>query len=279
MRGRGDSDIIGRVPRRIDGPSLPPADLYNDNKRRKNGMSFYRTRILIVDDSSVTRETLVSYFEEEGHETFSTDTAEGAEEILETEEIDLVLLDIRLPGKDGLTLTRELRSRSEIGIILVTGKQDDIDRIIGLECGADEYVTKPFNPREILARVKNLTRRVKKQAEVSVSETHSKPCTTMIGDWSLDNNRRLLIDEEGEIVRLTEGEFQLLTALMEKPGQTLTRDQLMDRLKNRSWNATDRTIDVLIGRLRKKLREDPVHPQMIITVHGAGYLFSAPEYA
>lgn len=230
-------------------------------------------KILVVDDSDVTRETLVSYFEEEGYSVFGASTAEMAEEILGREEIDLVLLDIRLPGKDGLTLTRELRTQSEIGIILVTGRQDEVDRIIGLECGADEYVTKPFNPREILARVKNLVRRVQKLKQQSTaSET---PASMLpIGAWLLDTHRRQLVQEGAESVQLTEGEFQLLGVLMAHPGQTLSRDQLMDRIKNRSWDATDRSIDVLIGRLRKKLETDPANPQLIITVHGVGYLYS-----
>lgn len=230
-------------------------------------------KILVVDDSDVTRETLVSYFEEEGYSVFGASTAELAEEILGREEIDLVLLDIRLPGKDGLTLTRELRTQSEIGIILVTGRQDEVDRIIGLECGADEYVTKPFNPREILARVKNLVRRVQKLKQQSTaSET---PASMLpIGAWLLDTHRRQLVQEGAESVQLTEGEFQLLGVLMAHPGQTLSRDQLMDRIKNRSWDATDRSIDVLIGRLRKKLETDPANPQLIITVHGVGYLYS-----
>jgi len=234
-------------------------------------------KILVVDDSEVTRQTLVSYFEEEGYGVQGVATAEEAESILGRESIDLVLLDIRLPGKDGLTLTRELRAQSEIGIILVTGRQDEVDRIIGLECGADEYVTKPFNPREILARVKNLIRRVHKLRLQAVED--EKPAIERIGVWTLDTHRRQLLEEGGEPVQLTEGEFQLLVALMNNAGQTMSRDQLMDRLKNRSWDATDRTIDVLVGRLRKKLRDDPHTPRLIVTVHGVGYLYSPVDEA
>ncbi|WP_207063690.1 response regulator [Motiliproteus sp. SC1-56] len=238
-------------------------------------MSVSEASILVVDDSEVTRNMLISYFEEEGYRILGAETAEEAEECLAREAIDLVLLDIRLPGKDGLTLTRELRTKSEIGIILVTGRQDEIDRIIGLECGADEYVTKPFNPREILARAKNLIRRVQK-----TRQQHPESRTAavqQIGEWSLDSHRRLLSDKAGDSIQLTEGEFQLLSVMMENGGQTMSRDQLMERLKNRSWNASDRTIDVLIGRLRKKLRDDPCSPRIIVTVHGAGYLFSPCE--
>ncbi|WP_269447773.1 response regulator [Marinomonas atlantica] len=229
-------------------------------------------KILVVDDSSVTRETLQSYFAEEGYSVDGVDTAEAAEQRLSNDVYDLVLLDIRLPGKDGLTLTRELRSRSEIGIILVTGKQDEIDRIIGLECGADEYVCKPFNPREILARGKNLIRRVRAQRDMN--KFTEEPVLRTLGPWHLDTSRRVLVRSDRTITQLTEGEFQLLLALMEHEGTPLSRDQLMDRIKNRTWNATDRTIDVLIGRIRRKLAEDPDCPPMIITVHGVGYLFS-----
>lgn len=230
-------------------------------------------KILVVDDSLVTREMLQSYFAEEGYSVTGAGTAEEAERYLDQDDYDLVLLDIRLPGKDGLTLTRELRSRSEIGIILVTGKQDEIDRIIGLECGADEYVSKPFNPREILARGKNLIRRVHKQRQGAVVPETS--ALKMVGTWQLDTARRLLIKSDRSVSQLTEGEFQLLLALLESEGTPLSRDQLMDRIKNRTWNATDRTIDVLIGRIRRKLAEDPHCPPMIITVHGVGYLLSS----
>ena len=234
-------------------------------------------KILVVDDSSVTRETLESYFAEEGYSATGVNTAEEAEQLIREQEFDLILLDIRLPGKDGLTLTRELRSRSEVGIILVTGKQDEIDRIIGLECGADEYVCKPFNPREMLARAKNLIRRVRKQRE------QQKPVEDVtvrqLGTWQLDMSRRVLVGKDKSVSQLTEGEFQLLTALLDSEGVALTRDQLMDRIKNRTWNATDRTIDVLIGRIRRKLAEDEACPSLIITVHGVGYLLSTPSQA
>lgn len=236
-----------------------------------------QAQILVIDDSDVTRETLVSYFEEEGFIVHSAETAEQGEELLAIHDIDMVLLDIRLPGKDGLTLTRELRSASEIGIILVTGRQDQIDRIIGLECGADEYVTKPFNPREILARSKNLIRRVRKLKTLERSAEKEPEGFIDIGPWKMDIHRRWLKKADSdEPVQLTEAEFQLLNALVTNPGRSLSRDELMDRLRNRSWNATDRTIDVLIGRIRRKLQDDSYSPKWLITVHGVGYLYS-PE--
>ena len=209
------------------------------------------TKILIVDDDELTRQVLSSYFENEGYDVLCATTAEEAEELLVLGTVDLILLDIRMPGKDGLTLTRELRINSEAGIILVTGSQDEIDRIIGLECGADEYVTKPFNPREILARAKNLIRRVK-LCQQAKSEITGDYILKAFDRWQLNYVRRQLIDEQQTIVQLTEGEFQLLKCLIDHVGQIMSRDQILDQIRNREWVSTDRTVDVLIGRLRRK---------------------------
>jgi DNA-binding response OmpR family regulator len=231
------------------------------------------TKILIVDDDELTRQVLSSYFENEGYDVSCAATAEEAEEHLALGTVDLVLLDIRMPGKDGLTLTRELRVNSEIGIILVTGSQDEVDRLIGLECGADEYVTKPFNPREILARGKNLIRRVRLCQQAKAADNGDSTLKAF-DRWTLNPVRRQLIDEQQATVQLTEGEFQLLKCLMDHVGQIMTRDQILDQIRNREWVPTDRTVDVLIGRLRRKLGDDSAAPQLILTVHGAGYLFT-----
>ncbi|PSJ43910.1 DNA-binding response regulator [Zobellella taiwanensis] len=228
--------------------------------------------ILIVEDDEVTRDCLVAYFTAEQYRVYSTESAEQAENILQTEPIDLVLLDIRLPGKDGLTLTREIRANTETGIILVTSRQDEIERIIGLECGADEYVTKPFNPRELLARAKNLARRVRAAAPAGPAPNAGD--VRQFDDWRFDLDRRVLIDREQRQTSLTHGEYQLLCAFIRHSGQTLSRDQLMDQIKNREWAPNDRTVDVLVGRLRRKLGDNPAHPKTILTVHGAGYVFT-----
>jgi len=230
--------------------------------------------ILVVDDEPTSRQILVGYFQNEGYSVREADTAEQAENILQKETVDLVLLDIRMPGKDGLTLTRELRANSEIGIILVTMRQDDVDRIVGLECGADDYVTKPFNPREILARAKNLIRRVQLLRKLETEES-SIDYTRRFSQWTLSINLRKLVHDDGETVQLTDGESQLLITLIDHAGLAMTRDDLMDRIRNREWLPSDRTIDVLIGRLRRKLRDDSTNPQILITVHGTGYLFNA----
>ena len=233
-------------------------------------------KVLVVDDDAVTRSCLVNYFVAEGYEVREAGTAEEAEQQLAAEPADLVLLDIRLPHKDGLTLTRELRVRSEVGIILVSGRQDEVERIIGLECGADEYVTKPFNPREILARAKNLIRRVR-QVDAAGSSTPAvrAPLAAPVCEGVvLHEDARQLTHADGAVTALTEGEFQLLRAFLAHPGQTMSRDALLDQIRNREWVPSDRTVDVLVGRLRRKLHDDAANPKIILTVHGAGYRFN-----
>lgn len=229
--------------------------------------------VLIVDDDPVIRELLASYLLRDGYQVHCAETAEQAEARLLESPVDLVMLDIRLPGKDGLTLTRELRVRSEMGIILITGRDDEIDRIVGLECGADDYVVKPFNPRELVSKAKNLVRRVR-HAQALQPQAEARQLK-YFGDWALDVDRRRLVAADGSEGLLTQGEFQLLSVLLRNAGHTLSRDQLMDQIRNREWLPNDRSIDVLVGRLRRKLNDDPADPQLIITIHGAGYLFSA----
>ncbi|MCW8275084.1 response regulator [Pseudomonas sp. PCH199] len=231
-------------------------------------------RVLIVDDDPLIRDLLHAYLSQEGYDVHCAATAELAETFLASQTVDLVMLDIRLPGKDGLTLTRELRVRSEVGIILITGRNDEIDRIVGLECGADDYVIKPLNPRELVSRAKNLIRRVRHAQSPPPVVPVSKP-VKQFADWALDTDRRRLIDPAGSETLLTHGEYQLLSVFLRNSGHTLSRDQLMDQIRNREWVPNDRSIDVLVGRLRRKLHDDPAEPQLIITIHGAGYLFTA----
>ena len=232
--------------------------------------------ILVVEDQEVNRELLVSYFRAENYLVDEAENGNDAEEMLSKNDYDVVLLDIILPGIDGLTLTRQIRAASDIGVILVTNKSDDIDRIIGLEIGADDYITKPFNSRELLARTKNLLHRVqqiKKYQEDSAAPESLKK-KILFGNWSLHVGRRII--ERDQVKRqLTEGEFCLLMVFLNNVGNVMTRDQLMNKMHGQDWYAIDRSIDVLVGRLRKKLDDNASAPEYISTAHGSGYIFIA----
>lgn len=235
------------------------------------GMLLEQAHILVVEDDPVARGLLTGYFRNEGYRISESDNGDEVIDRLAADPAELVLLDIRLPGTDGLTLTRTLRAASDIGIILVTSKKDMTDRIVGLEMGADDYVTKPFEPRELLARARNLIRRVR-QAPAAGAAAPEALC---FEGWRLEPGRRLLIEAAGGEVPLTEAEFQLLRTLLDNAGRTLSRERLMTRLNGRDWVPSDRTVDVLLGRLRKKLGDDPTRPRLIVTVRGSGYMFTA----
>lgn len=237
-------------------------------------MSDNTPRILIVEDEIASLNLLASYFEAENYQVHKATNSEEAEKILARNTIDVILLDINLPGKDGLALTREIRSKSDVGIILVTHKNDDIDRIVGLELGADDYVTKPYNTRELFARVKNLMQRVKANPLSGPSGLKASEAVKF-DRWTLHMGRRLLTADSGESIQLTEGEFKLLATLINHAGTVLSRDQIMNRMERREWFPTDRTIDVMIARIRKKLGDDREHPKYINTAHGTGYIFIA----
>lgn len=228
--------------------------------------------IVIVEDDPVTRAKLSAYFTAEGYRVSEAEDGEVMRDILAADPADLLMIDIQLPGEDGLKLTRELRARSEVGIILVTGRSDTVDRIVGLEIGADDYVTKPFDQRELLARVKNLLRRVRASAPVR-SVTGQK---RSFQGWSFDLASRTLVSAEGKFTDLTRAEFKALSLLTANAGQVLTRDRLLHEIANRDWDPADRTVDVVIRRLRKKLGDDPRQPRLIVTSHGEGYLFAVP---
>lgn len=232
--------------------------------------------VLVVEDEPVTRMKLVSYFENAGYRVSEAGSGLEMRAMLGKEAIDLILLDINLPGEDGLALTRELRGHSDIGIILVTGRTDSVDRIVGLEMGADDYVTKPVDLRELLVRVKNLLWRISLAQnpveDVPVSE-EDVDCVRF-GDWCFDIPRRKLA-RNGKPVRLTKAEYEVLVAFIAYPNRVLSRDRLLNLINHRSDAPGDRTIDVLIRRLRHKIEADPKTPEYFITVHGEGYLFAA----
>lgn len=228
-------------------------------------------RIAVVDDDPSIRETLEGFLKAEGYDICCAADAEELDRVMRLRPVDLVLLDIRLPGRDGLSLTRELREKSEIGVILITGRNDKVDRILGLEYGADDYIVKPIDERELLPRVRNLLRRVEHSRSCNV------PSTLSFGAYRLDTRGRSLTDSAGTNVPLTTAEFDLLQVLVRNAGQVMSRERLISAIKRRRFESMDRTIDTLVRRLRRKIEADPDNPQLIKTIHGTGYVFSGPS--
>ncbi|WP_415184522.1 response regulator [Phaeovulum sp.] len=231
-----------------------------------------RRHILIVEDDRVTRMRLAAYMRELGYRVSEAEDADAMEHIIEMDPPELLLVDINLEGKDGLTITREQRSKSRVGIILLSSRADQVDKIVGLEMGADDYVTKPFDPRELAARVKNLLARI---ADIGQAPEGLAP-TDVIGPWRFDRIRRRLVSQACN-VPLTKQEFEVLGALADHPGLTLGRDRLSELIGRGQHRAADRVIDVVVGRLRRKIEADPVNPDWILTIHGEGYRLVAPE--
>ena len=227
--------------------------------------------ILVVDDQQEICDVVEEYLTGEGYRVSTAHDGAGMRRTLAQSPADLVILDLMLPGEDGLSLARALRSESGIGIIILTGRGETVDRIIGLEMGADDYLPKPFHLRELLARVKSVLRRVQ-------SRTGEAPQTARtrahFAGWTLDLSSRELLSPSGVEVRLTTGEFDLLAAFVNNPNQVLSRDRLLDLARNREAGPFDRTIDVQVGRLRRKLEDDPQNPTLIKTVRGSGYIFT-----
>lgn len=234
-------------------------------------MSDSSPHILVVDDHRDIRETLARYLVKNGMRTTTAESASHARKALKAAAIDLVVLDIMMPGEDGLALCRHLVETSPTPVILLTAMADDTDRVIGLEVGADDYVTKPFNPRELLARIRAVLRRT------SLAPKERDPIDQEIlyfDGWSLNVPRRELSDPEGITVALSSGEFQLLCAFLKRPKMVLNRDQLMDLTSGRTPGVFDRSIDNQVSRLRRKIEADPKDPKLIKTVWGGGYMFT-----
>ncbi|MNH73159.1 Transcriptional regulatory protein OmpR [compost metagenome] len=230
--------------------------------------------ILVVDDHSEIRDLLKRFLEQHGMRVSCARDGKEMKRLLDEREFDLLVLDLMMPGEDGLTLCRELRVKSRLPIIMLTAMGEETDRIIGLEMGADDYLAKPFNPRELLARIKAVMRRT--QAEIQpVPETETLTRDLRFDRWLLDINRRELVDEEGVGMSLSTAEFDLLKVFLERPQRVLSRDQLLDLARGREAVAFDRAIDTLVSRLRRKLERDPKNPELIKTIWGGGYLFAA----
>ena len=237
-------------------------------------MSEPQTHVLAVDDDAAVRDLIGEYLRE--NELRVTCVASGKElaDVMARETVDLVVLDVRLPGEDGMQIARKLREKSEIPILMLTGRAEEADRVMGLELGADDYLTKPFSPRELLARIRALLRRARAQA--TVADAIAAVRAYRFGGWELNIGLRKLKNPKGEAVELTNGEFRILAAFLSAPQRVLSRDQLLELSRVHSAEVYDRAIDLQILRLRRKIEIDPAHPQFITTERGAGYVFAAP---
>jgi two-component system OmpR family response regulator len=228
--------------------------------------------ILVVDDEREIREPLAKYLIKSGLRASIAAGGAEARAALKTSAIDMVVLDIMMPGEDGLSLCRHLRETTDIPVILLTAMVEDTDRVVGLEIGADDYLTKPFNPRELLARIRAVLRRanaVPRPRESSAGER------LKFGGWILDMDRRELIGGDGVAAPLSTAEFKLLAAFLRRPGIVLSREQLLDLTSGRAAEVFDRTVDNQVSRLRRKIEADPKNPVLVKTVWGGGYMFTA----
>jgi len=231
-----------------------------------------KERILVVDDDPDIRSLLHEYLEKNGYSVRTAGNGRELRTALDTGRYDLVVLDIMLPGEDGLTLCRKLRGESPIPIIMLTARGDEMDRILGLEMGADDYLSKPFNPRELLARIKATLRRA---AMPGRGMDINGARRLHFAGWTLDLSSRHLVDPQGVVLPLSSGEFRLLKVLLEHPNRVLTRDQLLDLTRGRDRDPFDRSIDVQISRLRRRIHDDDQALEIIKTVRGEGYILAA----
>jgi len=225
--------------------------------------------ILIIDDEPSICELVTEYLGDNDMRVTSRASGKDLFDVIDREAIDLVLLDLKLPGEDGMQLARAVRERATIPIILLTGRKEEVDRVMGLELGADDYVTKPFSPRELLARVRAVLRRY--QVQSTLPERDNTRRAFRFAGWELNIRTRRLLSPQGASVELSNGEISLLNALCRAPQRVLTRDQLLSMSRLHEAEVYDRSIDVQIRRLRLKMEADPANPRLIVTERGAGY--------
>ena len=226
--------------------------------------------LLLVDDESSLREPLAEYLTGQGFAVVEAESAAVARSRMQTETPDLVLLDIMMPGEDGLSLCRHLVETRQLPVILLTARGEAMDRIIGLEIGADDYVTKPFEPRELVARIRSVLRRADRSPEAPADDLAYR-----FEGWTLDPLKRRLTDPEGTLVPISTAEFRMLRAFCDHPRRVLDRDQLLDMVQGREAHLFDRAVDNQVSRLRRKIEADSRHPRFIQTVRGGGYRFGA----
>lgn len=229
------------------------------------------THILIIDDDPHIRNPLAKYMRKSGLRCSAAANGKEMDEILSGARIDLIVLDIMMPGEDGFSICRRLQAKMRVPIILLTALADETDKIVGLELGADDYVTKPFNPRELLARIKSVLRR----SRMLPPQQRDNSGVVEFGGWRFDLSQKEIIGQDGVVIRLSSGEHLLLQSLIDHAGMTLTREQLLDLTKGRETQLYDRSIDNQISRLRRKLETDPKNPRIIVTEWGGGYRFAA----
>ena len=234
----------------------------------------HEPHILVVDDERDIREPLAAYLSRNGFRVTKAENAAAARQVLASYAIDLILLDIMMPGEDGISLCGYVRATTGTPVILLTAKAEETDRIVGLEIGADDYVTKPFSPRELAARIKAVLRRARGDVGSPVRAPDDSD-TYSFGPWLLRTGERELIDQSGVALPLSTGEFNILHAFVTHPRRVLSRDQLLDLSQGRELGAFDRSIDNHISRLRKKIEENPSEPKLIKTVWGGGYTLAA----
>ena len=232
----------------------------------------HNPQILIVEDEAVTRSTLKNIFEAEGYDVFEASDGAAMNAILAKQQIDLVIMDINLPGKNGLMLARELRENTKVALMFLTGRDNEVDKILGLEIGADDYITKPFNPRELTIRARNLLQRTMLE-EHALNKEGNQVEQYRFNGWTLDVNSRSLISPEGEENKLPRSEFRALQHFCENPGKIQTRETLLLKMTGRELRSHDRTVDVTIRRIRKHFEDHPSTPEIIVTIHGEGYRF------
>lgn len=232
--------------------------------------------VLIVEDDRDTRDLVTRFLKQNGYRVTAAGDGRAMRKALMDGRFDLVVLDLMLPGEDGLSLCRDLRNRSALPVIMVTAKGEETDRIVGLEVGADDYLPKPFNPRELLARIRAVMRRAVPPLGAAAATEESAGKVYRFDRWTMDVDRREVADREGRSAGLTAGEFDLLLALVERPGRVLSREQLLDLVGGRDAHAFDRAIDAQICRLRRKIESDPAVPKLIKTIRAGGYVLTAP---
>jgi two-component system, OmpR family, response regulator len=231
-----------------------------------------KSQILIVDDDKGIRELLSQFLQQHGFDTYGAKNGEQMRANLQSYDISLIILDIMLPGEDGISLCQSIRKTSQIPIIMLTAITEDVEHILALEVGADDFINKPFNPRTLLARIKALLRRANPSDTIETKEPKHR--YYLFQGWKLDSVSRRLTSPEQLDISLSSGEYTLLRAFVERPQHVLSRDHLLDLTKHREAGPYDRSIDIQISRLRHKIEQDPKHPQLIKTVRGGGYILA-----